>query len=359
MSRPSGRLAVVLFNLGGPDRPEAVRPFLFNLFNDRHIIELPAPFRWLLAQWISIKRAPVARAIYAHLGGASPLLAETEAQAAALEALLNGGPTRTGQVKCFIAMRYWHPRARQTAAAVKAFAPDRVVGLGLYPQYSGTTTGSSLAEWRHECARIGLHAAFSAVCCYPDQAGWIGALAARVRMAVDQRGAEAPRVLFSAHGLPKRIIAAGDPYQAHVERTAAAVIRALDEPGLDWRVCYQSRVGRLEWLGPSTDDEIRRAGAEGRGLVVVPIAFVSEHSETLVELDIEYRDLAREAGVPFYDRVGTVGTDASFISALAGLVEQAAGAAPGAVIRGEGGPCAASAGRCPNGQRLDIGEAAG
>ncbi len=315
------KTAVVLFNLGGPDRPEAVRPFLFNLFNDPAIIGAPGPIRWLLARLISSRRAPVAREIYAHLGGASPLLANTEAQAAALEAALDG----SGTFKTFICMRYWHPMSLETAAAVKRFAPERVVLLPLYPQFSTTTTGSSLKAWHDAAAQVGLSVETMALCCYPRADGFIEAVAEQLRDLLNAESGETlPRVLFSAHGLPQKIVAAGDPYQWQVEQTAAAVVERLAIPGLDWLVCYQSRVGPLAWIGPSTDDEIERAGAEGKGLVVVPIAFVSEHSETLVELDIEYRTLAEKAGVPVYHRLSTVAAHDAFIAALAAMVRDAA-----------------------------------
>lgn len=316
------RAAIVLFNLGGPDSLAAVRPFLFNLFNDPAIITLARPLRWLVARLISSRRAPVARKIYERMGGASPLLANTEAQARALETALGDGH------RVFVAMRYWHPLCEETAAAVKTWSPDEVVLLPLYPQFSTTTTGSSLAAWHRAAASVGLEAPTRAICCYADEPGFIAALAGMVRAALDLWPAgEKRRVLFSAHGLPQKIVAAGDPYQWQVERTVAAIRAALAVPGLDSVVCYQSRVGPLAWIGPSTDDEVRRAGAEGIGLVVVPVAFVSEHSETLVELDLEYRHLALEAGVPRYVRVPTVGVAEPFIAGLARLV-RAVGASP-------------------------------
>lgn len=327
------RTAVVLFNLGGPDSPEAVQPFLFNLFNDRAIIGLPQPLRWLVAALIARRRAPVARAIYDRIGGASPLLANTEAQARALEAALGEG------FRVFIAMRYWQPRAEEAARAVKAWRPEEIVLLPLYPQASTTTTQSSLADWRRAAAAAGLRVPERAVCCYPVEAGFIGALVEEIRPTLAQWPAgERKRVLFSAHGLPQKIVASGDPYQWQVERTAAALAAALELPGLDSVVCYQSRVGPLAWIGPGTDAEIRRAGREGVGLIVVPVAFVSEHSETLVELDIEYRHLADGAGVPRYHRVATVGAAPSFIAGLARLVHAA-----------RPGPCPASGVRlCPD-----------
>ena len=319
------KTAVVLFNLGGPDGPEAVQPFLFNLFNDPAIIGLPQPMRWLLAKLISSRRAPIAREIYAELGGGSPLLPNTEAQAQALEA----GLAEEGELRVFIAMRYWHPMSDETARAVAAFAPDRVLLLPLYPQYSTTTSASSIKDWSRAAARVGLTAPTTTVCCYPTEGGFVSEVADRVAKGIAQAAeAGTPRVLFSAHGLPKKVIARGDPYQWQVEQSAAAVVERLQEridKDFDWVVCYQSRVGPLEWIGPSTEEEIERAGRDGVPLVVVPIAFVSEHSETLVELDIEYGKLAQEQGVPAYVRVPTVNDGAAFIAGLAGLVRQALG----------------------------------
>ncbi|MGF1631904.1 MAG: ferrochelatase [Kiloniellaceae bacterium] len=313
------KTAVVLFNLGGPDRPEAVQPFLFNLFFDPAIIRLPLPLRWLLAKIISRRRAPVAQEIYREMGGGSPLLPNTKAQAGALTAALQ--ERGFGDLRVFIAMRYWHPRAGETARQVAAYAPDQVILLPLYPQFSTTTTGSSLKEWQREAEAAGLKATTRAVCCYPEESGFVDSVVAGLREALrGVAGDKPPRVLFSAHGLPKKIVDQGDPYQWQVEQSVAAVLRRLGEVNLDWKICYQSRVGPLEWIGPATDSEIEHAGREGRPVVVVPIAFVSEHSETLVELDIEYRHLAEKAGVPAYLRVPTVGIEAPFIAGLAGLV---------------------------------------
>ena len=313
------RIAVVLFNLGGPDAPAAVRPFLFNLFNDPAIIGLPTMLRWLVAWSIAYRRAPVARAIYDRIGGGSPLLANTEAQASALARALDDDA-----LQVFVAMRYWGPRADQTAAAVAAFAPHRIVLLPLYPQFSTTTTASSLRDWARAAHAAGLDAPTHVVCCWPETAGFVQATAALIRPALQAAApAGQPRLLFSAHGLPERVVAAGDPYPGQVARTAAAIVAALNQPALDWVLCYQSRVGPLRWIGPSTDQEIRRAGADGVSLVVCPIAFVSEHSETLVELDIEYRHLAERAGVPRFVRVPAVGTHPDFIAGLVSLVRGA------------------------------------
>ncbi|CBS88203.1 ferrochelatase [Azospirillum lipoferum] len=337
-SVPGGRprrVAVVLFNLGGPDAPESVRPFLFNLFADPAIIRLPNPFRYLIASLISGRRAKPAAEIYAQIGGKSPLLENTEAQAAALEAALGADPGADpaadgAETKVFIAMRYWHPMSAETAARVKAYDPDLVVLLPLYPQFSTTTTASSAKVWHETAKTVGLTAPTRLLCCYPTQAGFIDASADLIRPLYEVAKAHGtPRVLFSAHGLPKKVVAGGDPYQWQCERTAESIAAALGIDHLDWVNCYQSRVGPMEWIGPSTDAEIRRAGQDGVPILVVPMAFVSEHSETLVEIEIEYRHLAKEAGVPHFTRVPTVGVHPGFIDGLARLVRQTvAGKAP-------------------------------
>ncbi|HLB79406.1 MAG TPA: ferrochelatase [Dongiaceae bacterium] len=326
------KTAIVLFNLGGPDGPDAVEPFLFNLFSDPAIIGLPQPLRWVAARLAAKRRAGVARDIYARLGGSSPLLENTRRQAAALAAALGGDEHRV-----FPCMRYWHPMAAAVAAEVRDFAPDRIVLLPLYPQYSSTTTRSSVRAWRHAAGAAGLTMPTKLVCCYATEPGLLAALAERTRRALAEAAAaaRAPRVLFSAHGLPKRVVARGDPYQRQVEHTAAALAAWLGLEADRWAVCYQSRVGPLEWIGPSTEDELRRAGRDGVAVALVPIAFVSEHSETLVELDMDYRALARRAGVPAYVRAATVGTSPAFIDGLADLVRGALdGAAP---VRPESG----------------------
>jgi len=313
------KVAVVLFNLGGPDSFKAVQPFLFNLFNDPAIIGIPNPIRWLLAKLISFRRAPTAKAIYAHLGGSSPLLKQTIDQAHALEKLFDNKE----EVKTFIAMRYWHPLSEETVEEVKKFGADRIVLLPLYPQYSTTTTGSSITEWQRAARSAGLTVPTSAVCCYPQEKGFIQSVIEDTRTAIAQASKiKSPRVLFSAHGLPQKIVDTGDPYPSHIEMTASEVVKQLDVKNLDWIVCYQSRVGPLKWIGPSTDDEIARAAEDGVPIVIVPIAFVSEHSETLVELDIEYRDLALSLGVPEYYRVATAYIAPKFINGLKGLVKK-------------------------------------
>lgn len=307
------KLAVVLFNLGGPDGPEAVKPFLENLFKDPAIIGLPAIARLPLAKFIAARRETMAKANYAIMGGGSPLLPETQKQAAALEAALSAARPDL-ETKVFIAMRYWKPFAAETARQVAAFAPDELVLLPLYPQFSTTTTASSLKDWAKAYRGPG---ASHAVCCYPDAHGLAEAHARVISQTWIKAGRPTNiRLLFSAHGLPEKVIEGGDPYQLQVEATARAVAARLPEL-TDWSVCFQSRVGPMKWIGPSTEDEIRRAGAEGKGVLICPIAFVSEHVETLVELDHEYAELARSVGCGPYLRSPTPTVDPSFIDTLA------------------------------------------
>ena len=324
------RLAAVLFNLGGPDRQEAVKPFLFNLFLDRAIIDLPAVARLPLAGLIAAGRAKTAQANYALIGGASPLLAETRAQARALEAALKTQEPAL-EFRCFIAMRYWAPFAAEAAADVAAFAPDEIVLLPLYPQYSTTTTASSLKAWRAAYKGPGRS---RAICCYPTAQGLVTAHVEAIRKVWEAAGEPADlRLLFSAHGLPQKVVAAGDPYRAQVEATAAAIAAQLPQFP-DWRVSFQSRVGRLAWLKPDTDEEIRHAGAEGKGVLIAPIAFVSEHIETLVELDRDYAGLAKQAGCAPYLRAVTPGVADAFVGELARAVLQAAGGPAGVAPHG-------------------------
>ena len=309
------KIAIILFNLGGPDSLEAVQPFLRNLFGDPAILRVPSFIRGPLASFIARRRAPVARAIYDKIGGSSPILGQTEAQARALEEALGTEHEWRG----YVCMRYWHPMTEAVVRSVERFKPDRIVLLPLYPQFSTATTESSFKAW-NELATFKVPT--TVIKDYPTDPGFIAASVAMVQEGLAQAGDGRKRVLFSAHGLPERVIKAGDPYQSQVEQTAKAIVDVIGG-GLDWVVCYQSRVGPLKWIGPSTDAEIARAGADKVSVVLYPLSFVSEHSETLVELDIEYRHLADKAGVPTYIRVPTVGTHPLFIAGLARLVRNA------------------------------------
>ena len=314
---------MVLFNLGGPDRPEAIRPFLLNLFRDPAILRVPFFVRPLLAQIIATARVKPATENYAILGGKSPLLELTQQQARALEAVLN---TPEIDARCFVAMRYWHPFSLQTAAEVRAWGADEVFLLPLYPHFSTTTTGSSLTAWRDAAARVGLARPVTTLCCWFRDGGFVSATAAIVQRSLEQaRAASAApvRVLFSAHGLPQTIVDKGDPYQFQIESTVQAVVDRMGIPGLDWQVCYQSRATPQKWLDPSTEEAIEHAARDKVAVLVVPIAFVSEHSETLVELDVEYRELAEKMGVPGYYRAPAQNSDPAFIAAMAEAVHTA------------------------------------
>lgn len=339
------RLAIVLFNLGGPDSAETIQPFLKNLFSDPAIIRAPGPVRWVLARLISKTRTPAVTKNYALMnqpGGGSPLLPETELQARALEAELESRLDGT-DVRCFIAMRYWHPFTEEAAAEVTAWAPDEVVLLPLYPQYSSTTTGSSLTEW-------GKHYSGPArtLCCYQRNEDLIAAHAEKILEAWRADGEpENVRLLMSAHGLPESVVKAGDPYQWQVEDMAARLIPLLPE-NWETQVCYQSRVGPLKWIGPATEEEVVRAAEDGKHIIVAPIAFVSDHIETLVELGVEYRELAVEKGVSGYTNVPALGTHPRFIKALADEATALLPAQSGARSSEGARICPKGFGDCPN-----------
>jgi ferrochelatase len=313
------RLAVVLMNLGAPDSLEAVRPFLKNLFSDAAIINLPWPLRMLVAEVISRTRNQSAQKIYQKLGGSSPLLQNTKAQQAHLSQLLRD--QLPGQdIEVFIAMRYWHPLTAQAVAQVKKFQPTEIVLLPLYPQFSTTTTGSSFAEWYNQAAQQGLKAPTREVQSYPQDSAFIESHVDLLLPWIEKAAIfGTPRILFSAHGLPQKVIDKGDPYENHVHKTVQAILKKIPSC-VDSVVCYQSKVGPLKWLGPSIGQELRRAGESRVPVIVVPVAFVSEHSETLVELDEEYRSLAEELEVPFFGRVPTLSDHPAYMKALAGLV---------------------------------------
>ena len=342
------KLAIVLFNLGAPDSLQAVWPFLRNLFSDPAILRVPFFVRPLLARLIARARLKPASENYALLGGKSPLLDLTRRQAKALAEALE-----EFEVQCFIAMRYWHPLSDEAARQVLAFDPQQVLLLPLYPQFSTTTTGSSLAVWHEAAARAGLVKPTTTLCCWYAHASYIESFAALVRKTLadarQQLGSNVPvKLLFSAHGLPQSIVDAGDPYQFHIERTVENIIKALGPLDLDWQICYQSRATPEKWLEPSTVDAIRHAAAKGKAVVIAPVAFVSDHSETLVELDIEYAKLAAELGVPGYFRVPALNDHPAFVSALAELVREAVRAGPGLYAAKGGCGCPPAFSKCPN-----------
>ena len=309
--------AIILFNLGGPDKLENVEPFLFNLFNDPAILDLPTFLRYPLAKLISNRRAPVAKKIYAELGGSSPILKLTIEQSDALEVKLNQ-TQEEDEYKCFIIMRCWNPRAKDVIKDVQLYGPDEVVLMPLYPQYSAATSGSSIKEWKDVCKKNNYHVKTSTICCYPTDQNFINAHTKEIIKKI--KDLKNFKLIFSAHGLPEKNIKKGDPYQWQVEQSVKKIVENLNDENLDWILSYQSRVGPLKWIGPSTETIIIENSKIGKHIVLVPIAFVSEHSETLVELDIEYKEIADANGCKNYTRVPALGINEDFIKAMSELI---------------------------------------
>ncbi len=306
------KVSVVLFNLGGPDSQKAVLPFLRNLFRDKAILRYPWFFRIIIAEIIARVRAPKSKNIYKLIGGSSPILQQCEDQVKSLTKSFNS----SRNFQFLIAMRYWNPRAKLAYKEIAIFNPDKIILLPLYPQFSSTTTGSSIAEWGHIDQKKIL-----SIGCYPALDEFITSFSNQIAPLINEASKiGTPRILFSAHGLPKKIAYSGDPYIYHVEISARAISKKLKLDPNQWRICYQSRVGPVEWIGPYLDDEIINAGKDAVPIVVVPISFTSEHSETLVELDIEYAELAQQNNVTGYFRAPTVTNDPIFIEALKHLI---------------------------------------
>ena len=310
--------AVLLFNLGGPDKLDSVQPFLFNLFNDPSIISIPSLFRYPLAKLISFKRAPTAKKIYKSIGNKSPILELTNEQSAGLERRLS----KDDDYKCFVIMRCWHPRASYVIKKVKEYNPEEIILLPLYPQYSAATSGSSIKEWKDLCRKENYNIKTKTICCYPTENNFIESHISLIKKTLEKLENNNLKLIFSAHGLPESKIKKGDPYQWQVEETVKEIMIKIKNENLDYIISYQSRVGPLKWIGPATDEIIIKYAKEKKGIVIVPIAFVSEHSETLVELDIEYKNLAEKNGCAFYKRVPALGTEENFIKGLAELVLQ-------------------------------------
>ena len=309
--------AVILFNLGGPDKLESVEPFLFNLFYDPAILNVPKFLRYPLAKLIANRRAPTAKKIYEELGGSSPILRLTEDQASALEIKLNL-KDNLSEYKCFVVMRCWHPRAENVVKKVIDYNPSEIILMPLYPQYSAATSGSSIKEWNDICSKNNFKVKTSTICCYPTDKNFIQAHKNVITKKIEKLNNF--KLIFSAHGLPEKNIKQGDPYQWQVEQSVDKIVKSLNISNLDWILSYQSRVGPLKWIGPSTEDIIIENSKLGKHIVLVPIAFVSEHSETLVELDIEYKELADKNGCKNYSRVPALGTNDNFIEAMSNLI---------------------------------------
>ena len=317
------RVGIVLLNLGGPERIQDVGPFLYNLFADPEIIRLPIPaLQKPLAWLISTLRSNKSQEAYRSIGGGSPLRRITDQQARELQSLLR---QREVDATTYVAMRYWHPFTESAVADMKADGIEQVVVLPLYPHFSISTSGSSFRELQRlrqgdeRFAQLPLRAIRS----WHDHPGYLKAMAQLMEREIDAcLDPSTAHVFFSAHGVPKSYVEeAGDPYQKEIESCAELIMKTLgrDNP---WTLAYQSRVGPVEWLQPYTEEALEELGEKGvKELVVVPISFVSEHIETLEEIDIEYREIATEAGVSNFRRVPALDTDPTFIASLADLVE--------------------------------------
>jgi ferrochelatase len=317
-------IAVVLMNMGGPESLEAVEPFLFNLFRDHDLIPLPLGVLWqrVFARQVSRSRARVVRDYYAQIGGRSPLGDITRAQAAALEARLNRAAP--GAYRCHVAMRYAPPFTDEAVRTLGAQGARTVVALSLYPHYTTATTGSSLNELKRRLGRAGADVALLEIDRWPDDPAYLDALAAQVQRGLAQFPVERQagvELLFSAHGLPESFIKKGDPYVADLERTIAGVLARLGGQR-PWRLAFQSRAGKARWLAPSTDEVLRLLAKTGRtDVLAIPISFVSDHVETLYEIDLLFGGEAKELGLNFR-RAPSLNDEPAFIEALAGLVER-------------------------------------
>ncbi len=317
------KTALVLLNMGGPDSIEAVEPFLYNLFADRDLIQLPlgAVLQKPFARLISHFRAKSVRENYRRIGGKTPLLYWTALQAEKSTAQLgdNWHP--------YVAMRYWNPRADETLLRMRQDGIEQAVVLSMYPHYTKATTGSSVKDFKQAQAQVYPELECAYIESWHDWPLYLDALAQCVTQELElvkEAGVVAPlTLLFSAHALPQKFIQRGDPYQHHVEQTVAGVMERVGD--LPWEIGYQSRSGPVKWMAPDTLDLIAQAGEEKRALLVVPVSFVSDHIETLEEVDVEFRDHALKHGVPWFDRVPALNARPSFIQALVQLVQKRGG----------------------------------
>ncbi|RPI05801.1 MAG: ferrochelatase [Ignavibacteriae bacterium] len=321
---PHQKTAVILFQLGGPDSLEAVEPFLYNLFMDPDIINFPFAFlfRRPLAKLISNRRAKKVRNNYTLIGGKSPLLDLTRQQARALgERLHHKGI----QARVFIAMRYWHPMTNEVVKELQSDGFQQVILLPLYPQFSQATTGSSINEWNRQAKKQGLDIPTRTVCCYPNHPAFLDALVENINKSLEKFSGVSPESLdlvFSAHGVPVNYIQQGDPYQLQMEET----VRRVLERG-QWQsphiLCYQSKVGPMQWLKPSLLETVERLARNGRKhLLVIPIAFVTDHIETLHEINIEVRHQAMTHGVQQFELMPALNDHPKYIECLADLVSR-------------------------------------
>jgi protoporphyrin/coproporphyrin ferrochelatase len=324
-SRDAAPIGILLFNLGGPDSLADVEPFLINLFSDRDIIELPlgAVLQPIVARIIAKSRGPSVRENYARIGGGSPQLRITREQARALETRLNDGGLRA---RTFIAMRYWQPTTEQALEAMAAEGISRVVTLTLFPHYSQATTGSSEKELQRVLAQPKWRGRFTVtgIRSYPDDPLYLDAMTDAARRTLDGFPAAVRDhvvLLFSAHGLPQKFIDEGDPYVDEIQATRLGILERLPFTAREV-LAYQSRTGPVKWIGPGTEEMLETLGHEGvKNVLVVPLSFVSDHIETLYEVDMLFAGVARKAGITGYWRTDALNSSPRFIEALSGLVE--------------------------------------
>jgi len=314
----SDKTAVLLLQMGGPDSLDAVKPFLLNLFADRDIIKIgPAWLQPLIARFIVNKRAPKVEGFYEKIGGKSPIRELTDAQAASLENRLGDG------YRCFVAMRYWHPTTIEALAAVRKEGLSRIVVLSLYPHYSRATTGSSINELKRVLADAGAKFEVSYLDRFYDHPLYIGSLAEKITEGLAGFHPLADtEIMFSAHSLPQSFIDEGDPYLSHIEETVRLVMERFAD--IPYHLAFQSRAGPVKWLEPSTEEMLRHLAAEGcKNLLMVPLSFVSDHIETLYEIDIQYAKEAWELGITNFRRIPSLNSSPAFIDCLADLVLKA------------------------------------
>jgi ferrochelatase len=309
------KTAVLLLQMGGPDSIDSVEPFLFNLFSDRDIIRIgPAFLQPLIARFIARRRAPKSEAFYAKIGGKSPIRELTEGQARALEALL--GP----EFRCFVAMRYWKPSTIDALAAIRREGISRIIALSLYPHYSRATTGSSMGELKRVLAQAGVDFTVSYIDRFYDHPLYIEALSKRIEEELARfPKSDGTHILFSAHSLPQSFIDEGDPYLNNILETVRLVMERMGD--MDYHLSFQSRAGPVKWLEPSTEEMLKKLAAAGCGnLLLVPISFVSDHIETLYEIDIQYAEEAKALGIGTFRRIPALNDSPQFIACLADLV---------------------------------------
>jgi protoporphyrin/coproporphyrin ferrochelatase len=310
--------AVVALNMGGPDRPESVEPFLRNLLSDPALVKLPFPLslfqKSLFARIAARRRLAHARHGYDDMGGGSPLLRHTQAQADGIARELGALGL---DARPFVGMRYWHPFADEAAAAIRQLDPAGTIVVSLYPQFSPATGGSSIQDMLRALKKAGLaDRPIVVLDRYPVLPGYVAATVASVRAGLAAMGAPGPHVLFSAHGLPKKYVDLGDPYLTEIRQTYDAVLAALG-PGIESSLAFQSRVGPREWLRPYVEDHLSDLARRGvRRVLMIPLGFVSDHIETLHEMDETYAGLARSLGMEFH-RPPALNDDATFVRALA------------------------------------------